>query len=657
MMTDNSGKASGEAELNMITDYSGEKVLRQMYTRSVLLNLAGALTLMINTVFDGIMICHFLGLEAQAAYGLIFPLFALITLLPIMLRTATQVKVGSLVGRGSIQEARHAVRVLLIGGLLLSLPFVLAFSLAREQVMVLLGVYNGTTDRIVSMVSSYLLWFAPSVIPLYLTPVLHPLMQFDGDSRRSPAAILISLAVNIIGDIVCVLQLGEGMEGIAFATTLSCFTECAVLMLHFRKEDAVLRPQGLSGAAPSRPVPSISVLSGPRCQKGVSASLENQKGVSADHDNHKGVFAGLDNLKEVLRMLGSASVISLPILSREATAFVTGILINILALSTGGKNTLAVLAAGNAIWPFLLSFPTAASNTGLSLGTVSESEEDHRAVRTILRLGILFAAVPCTAAAIMFALFSGGIARFITTDPDIQSTVAMFLCILAASLPAAVLTQITESHLIVTKHNTQAVSLCLLDGGIAVLIASLILLQKYGAAGIYTGRLTGVLICGLAALIMIWKSREPSESRGTSGPEHTCDPSYAYIEETLTDNSSISDFADKTQEFCKNHGVSGRSAFYIALCIEEIAENVVMWGSKADQKTEIDVRVVISKNGVTVRIRDNGKLFNAERYASQFVSEPEDPSRNIGIRIVSRTAASMKYVSLVDFNVLLLTFK
>ena len=594
----------------MITDYRGETVLRQMYARSVFINLAGALTLMINTVFDGIMICHFLGLEAQAAYGLIFPLFTLVTLLPIMLRTAAEVKVGSLVGRGSIGEARHVVRALLIGGFLLSLPFVLAFSLARQQVMVLLGVYNGATDRIASMVSGYLLWFAPSVIPLYLTPVLHPLMQFDGDSRRSPAAILISLAVNIIGDIICVLQLGKGMEGIALATTLSCFTECAVLMLHFRKEDAVLRPQRISG---------------PGCQIGISA-------VS-------------DNLKDVLRMLGSAAASSMPILSRETTAFVTGILINILALSTGGKNTLAVLAAGNSIWPFLLSFPTAASNTGLSLGTVSESEEDYRAVKTILRLGILFAAVPCTAAAVVFALFSGGTARFITTDPDIQSTVAMFLCILAASLPAAVLTQITESHLMVTKHNTQAVILCLLDGGLAVLIASLILLQRYGAAGIYTGRITGVLICGLAALIMIWKNREHS------GLEHT------YIEETLTGNSSISDFAGKAQEFCKSHGVSGRNAFYIALCIEEIAENVVMWGSKADQKTEIDVRIVVSENGVTVRIRDNGKLFNAERYASQFVSEPEDPSRNIGIRIVSRTAASMKYISLVDFNVLLLTFR
>ena len=594
----------------MITDYRGETVLRQMYARSVFINLAGALTLMINTVFDGIMICHFLGLEAQAAYGLIFPLFTLVTLLPIMLRTAAEVKVGSLVGRGSIEEARHVVRALLIGGFLLSLPFVLAFSLARQQVMVLLGVYNGATDRIVSMVSGYLLWFAPSVIPLYLTPVLHPLMQFDGDSRRSPAAILISLAVNIIGDIICVLQLGKGMEGIALATTLSCFTECAVLMLHFRKEDAVLRPQRISG---------------PGCQIGISA-------VS-------------DNLKDVLRMLESAAASSMPILSRETTAFVTGILINILALSTGGKNTLAVLAAGNAIWPFLLSFPTAASNTGLSLGTVSESEEDYRAVKTILRLGILFAAVPCTAAAVVFALFSGGTARFITTDPDIQSTVAMFLCILAASLPAAVLTQITESHLMVTKHNTQAVILCLLDGGLAVLIASLILLQRYGAAGIYTGRITGVLICGLAALIMIWKNREHS------GLEHT------YIEETLTGNSSISDFAGKAQEFCKSHGVSGRNAFYIALCIEEIAENVVMWGSKADQKTEIDVRIVVSENGVTVRIRDNGKLFNAERYANQFVSEPEDPSRNIGIRIVSRTAASMKYISLVDFNVLLLTFR
>ena len=153
----------------------------------------------------------------------------------------------------------------------MSLPFILAFSLAREQVMVLLGVYNGTTDRIVSMISSYLLWFAPSVIPLYLTPVLHPLMQFDGDSGRSPAAIMISLIVNIIGDIICVLLLGKGMEGIAFATTLSCFTECAVLMLHFRKEDAVLRPLGLSG---------------PGCQKGIFTFFDNLKDVLHGRRQH-----------------------------------------------------------------------------------------------------------------------------------------------------------------------------------------------------------------------------------------------------------------------------------------------------------------------------------------------------------------------------------
>ena len=599
----------------MMTDYSGETVLRQMYARSVLLNLAGTLTLMINAVFDGIMICRFLGLEAQAAYGLIFPLFALVTLLPIMLRTATLVKVGSLVGRGSVEEARHAVRALIIGGFLLSLPFVLAFSLARKQVMVLLGVYTGTTDNIASMVSGYLLWFAPSVIPLYLCPVLHPLMQFDGDSRRSPAAIAISAAVNIIGDIVCVLLPGRGMEGIAFATTLSCFTECAVLMLHFTKKDAVLRPQGFSGIGDMKGVLSSPELSSP------------------------------DDPRYVLRMLGEASAGSMPVLSREAAAFITGIIINIIALNTGGKNTLAVLAAGNAIWPFLLSFSAAAGNTGLSLGAVSESETDHRAVKTILRLGILFAAVPCTAAAILFALFSGAIARFITAGSDIRGTVAIFLCILAMALPPTVLTQITESHLMVTGRRAQAEILCLLDGGLAVLAASLILQQSYGAAGIFTGRIAGVLICGITALIMIRKGCE------TTGPEPT------YIEATLMDSRSITDFTERTQTFCEEHGVSGRDAFYIALCIEEIAENVVMWGSRSDQKPEIDVRVVISKSGVTVRIRDNGRLFNAERYAAQFASEPGDPSRNIGIRIVSRTAASMRYISLVDFNVLLLTFQ
>ena len=94
----------------------GDAVLRRMYHRSVRLNLIGTLTVMINTVVDGMIIGHFLGGHAMAAFGLIIPLYSLLSLIPVLLRTATQMQIGMLVGRGDMDGARKTLFVLLSGG-------------------------------------------------------------------------------------------------------------------------------------------------------------------------------------------------------------------------------------------------------------------------------------------------------------------------------------------------------------------------------------------------------------------------------------------------------------------------------------------------------------------------------------------------------------
>ena len=94
----------------------GDAVLRRMYHRSVRLNLIGTLTVMINTVVDGMIIGHFLGGQAMAAFGLIIPLYSLLSLIPVLLRTATQMQIGMLVGRGDMDGARKTLFVLLSGG-------------------------------------------------------------------------------------------------------------------------------------------------------------------------------------------------------------------------------------------------------------------------------------------------------------------------------------------------------------------------------------------------------------------------------------------------------------------------------------------------------------------------------------------------------------
>jgi hypothetical protein len=53
----------------------GETILRQMFHKCVFQNYLGAMTVMINTAIDGMIISHFLEGQATAAFGLIFPFF------------------------------------------------------------------------------------------------------------------------------------------------------------------------------------------------------------------------------------------------------------------------------------------------------------------------------------------------------------------------------------------------------------------------------------------------------------------------------------------------------------------------------------------------------------------------------------------------------
>ena len=55
-----------------------------------------------------------------------------------------------------------------------------------------------------------------------------------------------------------------------------------------------------------------------------------------------------------------------------------------------------------------------------------------------------------------------------------------------------------------------------------------------------------------------------------------------------------------------------------------------------------------------LRLRDNGIPFNPEQYVRQFQTQVQNPSKNVGLRIVSGCSADMRYIPLADCNVVIL---
>ena len=115
--------------------------------------------------------------------------------------------------------------------------------------------------------------------------------------------------------------------------------------------------------------------------------------------------------------------------------------------------------------------------------------------------------------------------------------------------------------------------------------------------------------------------------------------------------SDVTRTSAQVQAFCKAHGTSCRTAYYAALSLEEMAGNVVNHGFSRDRRAHyINCRVVYTSQGILLRIKDDCPPFNPLEWMEMVA--PQDPFRNIGIRMVHRLARDVSYQNLLGLNVL-----
>ena len=87
-----------------------------------------------------------------------------------------------------------------------------------------------------------------------------------------------------------------------------------------------------------------------------------------------------------------------------------------------------------------------------------------------------------------------------------------------------------------------------------------------------------------------------------------------------------------------------------ALCLEEIAGNIVEHGFKLDRKPHYcDIRILIEQDHtICLRIRDDCKLFDMQEIYKAL--KKEDIAANVGIKIVYGMARDVSYFSLLKTN-------
>ena len=106
--------------------------------------------------------------------------------------------------------------------------------------------------------------------------------------------------------------------------------------------------------------------------------------------------------------------------------------------------------------------------------------------------------------------------------------------------------------------------------------------------------------------------------------------------------------------FCQENGIDRKKANVLALCVEEMGRNIIEHGFTDGKEHTIDIRILIKDGELMLRIRDDCRPFNpVERY-ELIRQQEEDPTKNIGLRLVSKMSRSVQYLSALGINSLII---
>ncbi|MCR5747223.1 MAG: ATP-binding protein, partial [Lachnospiraceae bacterium] len=309
-------------------------------------------------------------------------------------------------------------------------------------------------------------------------------------------------------------------------------------------------------------------------------------------------------------------------------------------------------------------FTSVCQGTGIvvrMLASIYRGEEDRDSLKALIRICATRVMVLSLVITGLMVLVAGNIAGWYF--PDRSSAVYMmayeYFVFYAVGIPLMMIVQIENNYLQAMGHNICVNVISVMDGFISVILPAFFLAPVFGVLGIWAATPVGSFISALIYPIYAAISRKgiPQNTdewlmfKKDFGVE---DKDRLVIH--ISDRSDVTKTAEKTQEFCLDHGISKKTALFSALCLEEMTRNVVDFGFNNDRKKHyLDSRIIYKNNEIMLRIKDDCKPFDPVEMYKHINNE--DPAANIGIKLVMKIADDVSYQNLLGLNVLTVSFR
>ena len=568
------------------------KIIGKLFRNSVLSIIAAAIATMLGVVIDGIIIGRFLGPDSMAAYGLVTPIINLATAFSGVLATGAQIICAQRLGAGNADKARRAFSMCMVITAIVATLMIVIMLIFRDPICVMLGA-RGNSAKLLSLTSDYLLGLLFSFPSVLLLFEFNALMRLDGDANRVIVAVVVMTILDVVGDLTNALIVHGGMLGMGLTTSISYFAALVIMLLHFTKKDIIFK-----------------------------FSLKNLK---------------LRDLGEIIGTGSSSAVGSASAMLRNAS------LNQIMVASVLSSTAVAALGVVNTVLNFTSSTMLGVAMTTAMIAGMILGEQDRVAAESLIKVSVKTTIIVGAVLSALLLIFADSIAGAFGSAEG-----AKMVSLAARGLRFYAVSIIFYGLNVVFINYTQGMRrmgisniICFLDSFLFIVLPAFVLFGWLDTDAVWLAFIIGELL-NLTTIIVSAAIKKPFGV-----------PDDDLMDFSVTEKSQIIPASEAVSEFCERKGASPKESMMISLFVEELSNNIVEFGFADKKKHSIDIRVIKLDKGWTLRIRDNCNQFDPTEWVK--LHESEDPTSNIGIRMVCGMSTDVKYLSTMDLNNLTIT--
>ena len=584
-------------------------IVETVFKKSLVTYMMNTLTWAVGTLVDGAFIGNFLGVNAVAAYGMIWPLTLAFGLIGGILSGGSRNLYTNLAGHGKTEEANRIFTLACLMSFVLSGLMIAVVYLCKTPLATVLGA-RGENAHLQPLIGSYVTAFVLGLPFDSTAKILSSYMGLDSDHARVIYATAAMTAADIAGDAIAIFVFHGGMFALGLATAIGQVVYFSVLSTHFTRKKRMLRL----------------------------------------------IFRGLGNeLDKIGKILASGA----PAGTVRIASAIGGIAINHIIAGSASSSYIAAYSVHKSMGSLVSATYLGIADTVWILSSIYFGEEDRKALdqlqRTSFRIGMYITGI----AALVLLLFPRFFASVYMGRENAEALVlgAQAIRLFAISIPLYMIAYLFDDYLMgVERLKSAHIYSLFLECGIIV-PAVWIMVRLIGGRGAWFATPVTLLLIILNTYFFIIrkgigntfsiKRLLLTKDFGTAA-----DKELNISADTMMEVIGMSRLAGL---FCQENGISKKQANALALCIEELGSNVIRHGFNDGKPHSIDIRILVKSNELILRVRDDCRPFNLlEQYELIRYQPEDDPAKNIGIRMVVKSCKDIKYLSTMSTNNLIL---